>query len=416
MKPRSRTRLNLEQLEDRWCPSLYFNFDSGGNLNIGDGALQGAPTGGVLNIVQHAGTVDVGTGGSSTNLGVGIPVTGKINIRLNNVGATVNLFLYDATSNNATAGSVCISAGNGNDTVNVLGNNTATGQSVINGDFVTNLGNGKDTVSLDNTVVGKNNLEVRGNVHVTMGNSQFDELDVGNFIGGVQVDGSVYGTNLDTFQLLDVPMPSSVGNNVFLSSSKGTTSASNNYNFFGSIGSTSSVGGSVTISTGGAAVGAFGTTVLLQGTIGGNVYANMGNGNNNFSLDPTTGLIGGNLSVVGGNGIDVVTIAGTLDGSLTASLGAGSNKLLIPAGSTILGNFVNYTGGAGANDVEFAGSAVGAVFNLNLGIGPTNNFTLSPTGVAKSIFINFGPGPHASHTLSLTFGPGINFPVTYINF
>src|SRR5690349_16587035 len=137
MKHTHCTRPSLEHLEDRCCPSLTILFD-GNNLTIGDGATNGAPAGGQLSLTQNAGSVSVGDNGNTTNLGT-YAVTGAINVRLNNVPATVSVSL----GANSTSGDLSLSLGNGGNGVTVSGSGGA-----IEGNFNVTSGTGNDTVNL----------------------------------------------------------------------------------------------------------------------------------------------------------------------------------------------------------------------------------------------------------------------------
>ncbi len=134
--------------------------------------------------------------------------------------------------------------------------------------------------------------------------------------------------------------------------------------------------------------------------VGGNVFVNFNNvGTNRFNLDPTS-AIGGNLTYLGGNGNDSITLEGAIGNSVSLNLGGGTNDLLASAGSLIGGNLAMVSG-LGTDSVSFGGT-IGRNLYFNLGGGAnTLDFTGVSGGSAFTYIGGFGVD-------SVTFGFGAN--------
>jgi hypothetical protein len=386
MKKGNPIRPTLEMLEDRLTPSLTIMTDAAGNLTIsGKPDFAAGTASQPITITETAPSTYTITEGITPLGTVFAPGNVSVNFNQSSLDDAIQFDLMG----NAIGGTLSVTDGAGNNAAFFLSAGSIGGNATFN---------------------NVNNLDTTAGVNIG-GNLSFLEPS----------------KNLQTFISLGAPVSESIGGNVQINTGNGTAivniAAGGNVSIGGSLTAQMGNGNHLFTFTKGSTIGSNFTyiggsgqdSVTLNGTVSGNVYANMGNGPNTFTLENPTGEIDGNLAVIGGNGNDVVTVAGQVGGGVTASLGAGSNQMIIPAGATILGNYVNYYGGARANDFEFNGTAVGAAFYVYLGIGPVNNFTLGATGNARSIFINFGVS-NAAHTKSITFGPGISFPLTYINF
>ena len=144
-------------------------------------------------------------------------------------------------------------------------------------------------------------------VALTMGSSTAFGGDTLLIDGGSAIGGSVTATRVNNFTLGITPTPSTVGGNLTLNAAG--ENVNNTYVFAGSTTDRSAVGGSVLITTG----GGFVDFAIFNGSIGGSLIANLGQGFNNLIVDSTAFVLG-NFSYQGGSGIDIVNLAsGVLD-------------------------------------------------------------------------------------------------------
>lgn len=161
--------------------------------------------------------------------------------------------------------------------------------------------------------------------------------------------------------------------------------------------------------------------VTVAGFIGGNVTVGLGDGANNFTangfigqnLGVTAGInddsatfggqIGGNLNVSVGNGSNTVTVDGTV--GLNASITTGKDADNVKIGtntSAIIGGNLTVNTGDGVDDLSLQSSTVSGGVNLNLGAGDDDGHLFDLT-VSGGVSINLGAG---NNTLDLDSNTG----------
>jgi hypothetical protein len=455
VKLRRKTRLVLEQLEDRLTPASFNLFYSGGNLTImQSAALSGATD--TLNITDNVTAnmivlTDAGAGGTTTD----VPVAGVTNVTLNllpnAVAATTRTISYDLgaagragnltlnlssgpqsldiNDNGGTGpvgGNLTVNAGPGSDTITAAASGTlSVGQS-----FNITLGSGTQTVTLGNTAIG-NNLNfntttavdaislgggpgqaftVAGNVNIFTGTGN-NTLTMGFVgIGTATVSGNLYATGISFFSLGSGS--AIVGNATF---NAGVKPLSYTFN------TGSSVGGSVSISNQGG-IPLASSSLSFAGTIGNNLAVSLGNtAGDSVSL---TGAVGGNMNVTGGSSGKTVSLSSTasVGKSFTALLGngiAGANIVSITGGAQVgqniyasLGNTTN----AGGNLLDLSGALVGGSVTVQGGSGADTYKSSSsadtvngPTFIGGSVYMNLGAGPNSATVSGTVGGPSISY-------
>src|SRR6478672_8909237 len=133
-------------------------------------------------------------------------------------------------------------------------------------------------------------------------------------------------------------------------------------------------------------------TVSLTTPISGNAKVRLGDGANSLTVN---GNVGG-LDVKGGSDADTVTVAAgaTIAHNLFAELGAGDNSFTLDG--AVIGNLY-VRGGSGADTVSLANlSSVGKNVGLNLG-GGTNTATVAGS-IGRSLYFN---GRDGNDTLTI---------------
>jgi hypothetical protein len=408
---RRRTRLFLERLEQRDCPSLTVTLINGsltvsgvptGPLSVTENAarqltvtdnghfLGNYSVGGDLrlNLTRHPSTVTVDLGGNT--------FSGNILISLGN-GGTTPLPPAVTVQRGTVGGNVTFLGGNGTETeniggpslapipLNVRGNVQANGKVSGNGNagpgdtlFVgpgSTVGGDVSTTQIDNVAVGQPNLAlttVGGNVSVNDAGS--NAALIVNIFGNVGKSVSVTGTAYDDAFVLQQATPGVGGNitgglNVDLG---GSTNLGNS--FLLDAGTT--VGGDTTLTSGAAATGT-GSTFTIRGAVNASLTANLGEGPNMLTFSAAASVLG-NMSVTGGNGNNTVTADGAVAGSLSFNLGNGNDTVTIgnaPGGQLL------WTSGNGNDSVTFgdASNAAGETWNVNMTFG-TGNDTLTLAG------------------------------------
>lgn len=379
----SAKRLRIENLEDRVTPVVFNWFGFGNTLIL----TQTQTSVGALNITDDgAGTITVDDVGDPPPLTV--TTSGFNNLIINLLGTDTAAVTYDLTG--PRSGNVTINVNNGAfRTLNIDGD-------VIAGNLTVTGGNGGLFVSEIN-----NPIEVGGNVTFNGGNSA-DTLLLP--VAGTTVGGHLF---LNKFNTVISSADDVVGGNLlfndfgegtpnFLSLNDTTVGLDLHY-----------VGGNRS------------DTIVLSGAtiIGRNVIVNLGTQipallDSSSVVDSATSLIGGNVVVSGGNlGAETVILSGTVAGNVTLNLGgaSGSTNTAILVG-TFAGSSFNYFGGVNVDTVVYSpllGSAR-ARFTAVLGAGNDSVLFGNPATNPASAFIDFGAG--ADSVLGL-----INFPFTFLN-
>jgi hypothetical protein len=449
MRQRTRTRLFLEQLEDRCVPSVTATVGMAGNLTVTATTTTAVGTG--LEIDQtgaHQFTITLN----------GAPVTGT------DQGMTVTNGVY----NNVT-GNITVNASNNNDkvTVNLMGNpggtvpnnitlNLAEGNNTavvengtMSGSFAYNGGDANDSLTTTNLAVGgaanifldngtnsvtMNSGSVGGSMGITTGEGQ-DTVVLGDGTNAFTVSGDlVYSGGDDSG---DAPNDSlELKNNATLGGNLTTTSVP-----------------AVSLDQGSLLVGDLSDTgtptlnnsLTMAGYIDGNVTLNAGNLDNHLHLT-STGTVGGTLTGLFNGGNDTADIDGTVFQDITLKMGLGNNTVCLdctmygnvsvnlgPHNSTgtnalYFGGTIGVTGdsrqltingGGGADTVVFESTAVlNGNANVNLG-GGNDTFAASDSAVVTGVaVVNGGSG---SNTLETDGGSipawvhAFNFQTTLFN-
>ena len=383
MTKRRRLFLDLERLEDRTCPSLTIQQTPSlllisGTPTVASAPLSitGSPNSDTFSITE--GTTNLGTfqvGGSlqvnlasrpndlNLNLNGGyIPNNVTLSLGAGYIGASTFLAgvnIYSATPGGAIRGSLSILGGNGQENlylggistimtpgvtrspVAVLGSVTAATNENVNGfgnllDILsgTRVGANVQTTNVDTVEVGEitnqavSPATIGGNLSAgDSGSHHSMDVDITGVVNGtvsVNASGFTPGFNEFTLEQQAAGVGGVIGNT--LSVSLGNSAGGNAFSF--TAGST--VSGNTTLTNGSAATGASATTIDLEGTFNGSVSLNLGIGDNLVTSD--TGVVGGNLSITGGNGAETISglvgtaFDATVAGSVTINLGNGTNS------------------------------------------------------------------------------------------
>jgi hypothetical protein len=142
-------------------------------------------------------------------------------------------------------------------------------------------------------------------------------------------------------------------------------------------------------------------------TVGGNVSLTLNNGFNSFNLSGgALGVIGGNVNISGGSGVDDITLDGIVGLSVSLNLGVGDNELQLSAG-TVIGANLTMTSGLDDDAVILDGFIGGNVY-LNLGSGD-NTVDLLGTVGGSSFSYYGGLGVD-----SITFAVGSSTPLARV--
>jgi len=410
-------KLRLEVLEDRCVPALNpLTFDAAGNLQITgtlsyDNLILNFNGGDTVNVLDQNTAMTL-----TKNFGT-YAVTGDIDITLGNAvtanilgkGVVINLGTQTMASNIvANLGNVVNINGPGAPGYNVLvSNNDSTGTpqgsvGTIGDNLTINTGAGNDSITVQNINIGTALTSNMG-----AGNDTFVLQTTGAIATDMSIGTNVSVSNVNNLQLnSNFPLTAvHIGGNV-------TTTAENN-----SFGNSWTIGdlftplqveGSMFMTTG--TTGIFLTQINVNAQVGGGVTANCGQGNNAFTIDAASVVLG-KLTYVGGNGNNHVTLA---SGSVIADnvgvfVGNGTNTF--DFNDIVLGNCITYLGGTHANTVNLSGQATGAATKITEGAG-TNTLNLTAGLDIKSLYMDWGHGLD-------TFNPGsviFTWPVTFKNF
>jgi hypothetical protein len=382
MKPRSHLRPRLEQLEDRFCPSLTVQLLPG-NLYV-----SGTPTGNVVitevnaNVFQvQDGTSNLGSYQDGGNLYLLLTNhQGKsVNINLNGHTLGGNLFINEGTgdTNSFAAFGTGIYGGRVGGSVTVVG---GSGEEELVPGFQV-IPAAPFIVPFGLTVGGDFNYNARANT----GAFKLNILDTGGLFPPATAPVVNIGGNLNTTAVDAIALGPNTTIEKNLNDSPAGEQAMELFIF-------GHVNQNVSFSAGFSPPGAgFPTTLFLDsaGSIGGNLSANLGSGDNSVTLNPGS-VVGGsaNLSEQGNGTLE---FDGAVNGSFTLNLGDGNSTVAFTGTATVGGN-MSVTGGSGNNDLAttpFAGSVAGNL-TFNFGNG------------ADSVTIANAPGG----TLAWTSGNG----------
>lgn len=348
---KSRTRLALEQLENRWCPSLTTSLRSG-TLTI-----SGAADNGSISVVQDsttAGTIQVLDGTTPVS---GSPFTSVSNVRLNLTSADDKVTLD--LGGQALSGNVTANLGAGANTLSVL-NGTVGGRLAVSagdGDDVVTLGDGTAALSLKSVDVslngGTDTLTVAGNTTISRSlNAYFVNnvsLEQGSTANNVTIRGGRGGNTIDSAG--DVTGDLVIDAFFRSGTTAGTTvnvsgSVDGNLVFFGnSLNDTLSVSGDVGKSLAAVTFGGK-DTVTIDGAVTRNLGLDTGAGNDQVTLN---GTVGGFTGISTGAGDDQLTISATakLQRAAAIDMGAGADKVTLDDSATIANLLLN--GGSGTD-------------------------------------------------------------------
>ncbi len=457
MKHNLTCRLLLERLETRDCPSLtvtsYFGNltvtgtptgalmlqeTSPDQFHITDGATNKGTFAGIdnirVNLTRHADTVDIDVDGN--RLG------GNLSINLGNgdtTGISHPVSVYSSVANGSVGGSITFLNGSGTETLNigkptngaaftlaVGGSVTAVGRKSGGGNFGigdtlfinpgSSVGGDLTTSQIDTVDIGELGgvATINGNVTIGDGGSgTFLAVEIfGNINHNVTVTGTVFDDVFSLQQANAVPGGGGlIGGN--LNVNFGLGAALGNFLLLdvGTI-----VGGSATLSTqGGNANDAF----IDNGTVSGDLIANMGDGNNSFSFSATA-VVNGNMRINGGNGAnDLTSFDGIVNGNLIIHLGNGANTAVFtnaPAGQLI------WTSGNGNNSLTLgdAATTTSQAWDIMVGFGNGNDtLALGTTGAGTIQTLNglvSDSGAQTTNTLTQSDNWLFGGKLAFINF
>jgi hypothetical protein len=383
MNQRYRTRPSVEQMEDRWCPTVTASVKNGiltvaGTPTNATDLIQVKETAANTFEVDEAGTV-VASGLTATSI--------KLNL-----SGTSDLVSVDL-GGNTLAGSLVANLGN-----------TSTNLTMADGTISGALnvsGRGTDTVTLGST---DTTLSVARDSAVDLDNSTTAIVDVLSgvsftddlFASGTSVTLAAGATVKDWLAIqggrsgVTANVNGTVGGGLivkggfggFCGGSSSTTSTTSL-----TFGSTGSVGGSLFFASGGT-----NDNLDIAGKVSGGVKAVMLGSNETATLE-SGASIGGRADFLFGKGTDSLMIAGTIGASgntktaLSVETGNGGNTIEIP-GSAVINGSVRIRLGSGTNTVSLHDPAtVTGTFTLKDGTATTfhgstqtNHPTLDMTG------------------------------------
>jgi hypothetical protein len=369
----------LEALEDRLTPALTYVLDAAGNLTV-----TGTTVNPTLTITEAAGNSVTIMDGASSNT---FAVPGNLNVNVTSLNA---VYLVTYNVGGTVLGNVSLSARSlGLVDVSVNG----TGGS-IHGNLTLKTGGGDDLVGVNAFGAGSP-LTVAGSLSVDTGAGN-DFLVLGG-IGDVTVGGNLFAYNVNT--LLFGASTETVGGFTHITTDTNTSGGAN----LVSTSATTTMAGDLFFTGTNAST----NDVVLNGTVGGRLFASLGNGAADSLVAAATSVVGGSAFIQGGNGGDSVTLLGSVFGNLSLILGNGGNTVIV--GGTVGGTSISYLGGSGGDTFTYAASAPAARLTGIFGAGD-DTFNLDSNSLA-SAYLNGGAGTN-------TFNPSvtINFPITLVNF
>jgi len=385
-----KAHLNLEGLTDRVVPAVSGISFLNGSLTVRLDNQNGTLT--VLGgSATNASNYKLQYNGSPVGNASGYNVTNSITIMGGNGNDAVE-FQAQAAAAYRIPGNLTINLGNGNDTI------TSKGAFTVNGSANINVGNGNDTINLSSNAAA-DTTTINGSLTANMlgGNDTFradtGSLTVNGFTtinGGNTVDlTSVGGTTISVLL-----------NSLTINSTAGETFA----NALSMADETQLRGNLVYIS------GSFVDTVGIDGsTILGNATLNLGQGgsatkNQTVTLSATNATtINGSLTVLSGNGVDVITFDAaadtTINGSVTLNLGNGDNEIaLTGTGGSIIGGALTILTGTG--DDQLVIGTPGDLFTINgsVSINLGNSITTAAGGGNVATFVSTVINGNLSYT------------------
>jgi hypothetical protein len=385
--------LTVERLETRLVPSTTARIVNG-SLVIDDATAAShlAITALPPNSGKVANTFKVVDG--PTTVGTFSNVTRDVVLHLTGGGDLVSINL----NNLGTPGDVRAWLGDGSNALS-LTNGTVSGSLDVHG------GTGTDTVTLG----GPSPLVVDGNVGVHLRGAPGDTLEVesGAAVLGSLVAADVNHVLLDSGSTVkqhvllrgsddgnSVTLAGAVGQEVILT--EGHARSAGVFAVGGSVGGDVVFRGGkqsdtlhVTATIGGdlrASLGKGNDTVTVAGTVKGSLLIEGGLGNDTLGLQ---GIIGGDLRVHLGRGNDTVTVGGTVTGNLVLVGGPGNDTLTL---SGTVGRHTTVRGGPGNDTVRVAaGAHLDGPATVDLGPG-NDVFILDNAATISLLSANGGPG------------------------
>jgi hypothetical protein len=393
---KQRSRLQVEQLEDRSCPASLTAGVSNSHLII-----EGDPAG-TLAVRQVGDSFRVRDGNKT--LGT-FDVSGDIRIRLEGDNDVVAMH-FTATG---APGNVRVILGDGNNKLRI---NPQSAGGLIAGSLIIRGGAGLDEVKIGSQLI--NPLSVAGALKIaTAGGSDTVQIRDGTQVGGLLdltgVNRFILGGNASTDTIVEGDVKIDV-------SSEDLTSTY----FFGR--NTDLQGKLDYAGSNGA------DHIDVLGTIGGNTTFSLKSGHNTFELAPTAIVEGnlnlfgrsgndffvlyvgsevaGNLAVDAGAGDDTLRLLGAVNGNALVNLGDGTNLFVFQG--TVGGNRLEYRGGSGTDTVNYSGNATFADVKAVLGGG--NDLFKVTSRVFASANLDGGTG-----TDTLQILVAFTFPITSVN-
>jgi hypothetical protein len=364
----------LEMLEDRLTPSLTISTDAFGNLAVtGTPDFNAGTTSQPVAVIETAAnTYQIQENGNPLAT-VYAPGSVSINFSQSSLDDTINI----ALGGNSIGGNLSITDGAaGNNTLN-LGSDAAAGN--IGGNLsVTNI----NTI----TTTGAATYTTGGNFSIqnALKNRPFSFVPGPLSVGGNLSVSAGNGGDTTTLNAT-----TTIGGNLFASFGNGNNALT--------VPAGATVGGSFTYLG-----GSGGDSVTLDGTVGRNVYANLGAAGTtattqNSFTQSVAAVYGSNLTILGGIGGNTITLGGLTAGSAYFNLGStgsvanNENTWTFSAGAAIDGSAITYIGGAGLDNATFNGTTASSHAYFNLGAG-NDSFTLGPATNLAFLYIDFGAG------------------------
>jgi hypothetical protein len=335
-----RPRLHVECLEDRWVPATV-RFD-GSNLVVSNPLITGGASS--ITVTQGAGNTfqvkDGATKDGSYN------VTGNLTVLGNNAHDTIAVRVTPGTG---LLGNLRVVAGSGSSTITVDG---TAANGLIAGNTTLSLGNGGGGAAVGATTLAGAGagVQLRGTLAVgTTSTRSNNVVQLGNVSAASNFRGDVH------------------------------VSGANNINF--GAGQSDKYGGNLTVAN----TQTEGPVSFVQGF-------------------PGFITVGGSLTIIGGNGANLVQTQGLhVGGDFIANLGIGANQLNVPnnqgppADDTFIdGNFI-FTGNTGAFGIGISPGEAVVLGNMVFNFGNADEFVdvSSPgeqTVVGGNMIVNGGNG------------------------
>lgn len=391
MVQKLRTTLKLNSLESRLTPAMTLVYN-GGNL-----MLTGVPNGD-LNVTNIGGNKIKVTDGP-TNFGT-YNVTGNVNIMLRNRPGAINVDLGGAGAA-GVPGNLFIDLGLGDvniDPVTQKSDPVTVSNGRVGGNVFVRNGNGRETVQIGDPLT-VTPVTVGSSVYFTGRTAAYPNIvGLGANIGDLLTisDNATIGSNVIAIQADAVAvledgdfsgLPARIGGNLIVNNSNAPTFVTANVNGL--------VAGDVVVIGSNFALPGFEgdvVSVALDGAIGGNLTATLFNGKNTLfvaaDVVPGTVRLNGNLTYVGGDGVDNVNIDGTIAGSASVILGNGDNTFGLTG--AINGNLSVLAGNGNDTLTPFAGF-LGGNLDVNLGNGD-NSLEIDSAFIGVAGYVRYQGG------------------------